>query len=100
MKLASSNATLDRAQAAANVKAWARERFGLPADVTILVSEVESGVPGFPALQTVLAFWTVERKHYHWTIFKPLEEVAENDLPPAWYKDALLVASGAQCSCC
>ena len=90
----------NRHEAATRVKHWARSRFGLADDVTILVSEVESGVPGFPALQTVLAFWTVDRKHYHWTIFKPLEEVAENDLPPAWYKDALLVTSGAQCNCC
>ena len=90
----------NRHEAAARVKRWARSRFALSDDVTILVSEIESGVPGFPPLQTVLAFWTAERRHYHWTIFKPLEDVAENDLPPAWYKDALLVGPGAQCSCC
>ena len=90
----------NRHQAATQVKRWTRERFGLTADVTILVSEIESGVPGFPPLQTVVAFWTAERTHYHFTVFKPLGEVAEDDLPPAWYKDALLVAPGTQCSCC
>lgn len=100
MKLASSKANVDRAQAAAHVKAWTRERFGLPGDVTILVSEIESGVPGFPPLQTVVAFWTAERKHYHYTIFKPLEKVVQDDLPPAWYKEALAVTAGVQCNCC
>ena len=28
------------------------------------------------------------------------EAVVEDDLPPAWYKDALVVAPGAQCNCC
>ena len=90
-----------RHEAATLVKRWTRERFGLGNDVTILVSEIQSGTPGFPPLQTVVAFWTAERKHYHYTIFKPLEEVGENDLAPDWYKDALLVEpGGAQCTCC
>jgi hypothetical protein len=90
----------NRHEAATLLKRWTRERFALADDVTILVSEIESGVPGFPPLQTVVAFWTAERTHYHFTVFKPLEEVAEDDLPPAWYKDALLVTPGAQCNCC
>ena len=75
-------------------------RFSLASDTTILVSEIESTQPGFPPLSTVVAFWTAERKHYHWRIFKPLHEVAEDDLPPAWYKEALEVDAGVQCSCC
>ena len=87
----------DRANAASQVKAWTRDRFG---DVTVLVSQLESVVPGFPLKRTVVAFWTAERKHYHFTVFKPLEDVEENDLPPSWYKDALAVTPGIDCSCC
>jgi hypothetical protein len=54
-----------RADAASRVKAWTRNRFG---DVTILVTELESAVPGFPPLHTVVAFWTAERKHYHFKV--------------------------------
>ena len=90
----------ERLEAASRVKAWTRARFSLPADSTILVSELESAAPGFPPLSTVVAFWTTERKHYHWRIFKPLQEVVEDDLPPAWYKQALEVTAGLQCGCC
>ena len=86
-----------RAEAASRVKAWTRDRFG---EVTVLVSEVESATPGFPQLHTVVAFWTAERKHYHFRVFKPLEQVVEEDIPPAWYRDALAVAPAVDCGCC
>jgi hypothetical protein len=95
--LAPSQSRLD---AATRVKRWTRERFSLSSDSTILVSELESAVPGFPRLHTVVAFWTAERKHYHFRIFKPLQEVEENDLPPSWYLEALAVTEGVQCGCC
>jgi hypothetical protein len=98
--LAPSRKSPDRLEAASRVKAWTRARFSLPADSIILVSELESAAPGFPPLSTVVAFWSAERKHYHWRIFKPLEEVVEDDLPPAWYKQALEVTAGLQCGCC
>ena len=89
----------DRAAAASRVKEWTRSRFGL-ADATILVTEVENATPGFPPLSTVVSFWTAERKHYHFRVFKPLEQVVAEDVPPAWYKDALAVTPGIDCSCC
>ena len=89
-----------RHEAASRVKRWTRERFGLAGDATLLVSEIESAVPGFPPLHTVVAFWTAERRHYHFKVFKPLEEVAEDDLPPAFLKDALEVPPEAGCDCC
>ena len=95
--LAPPKKTADRADAASRVKAWTRSRFG---DVTVLVSELESTTPGFPPLTTVIAFWTAERKHYHFRVFKPLEQVVESDIPPAWYRDALAVTPGIDCSCC
>ena len=90
----------ERHAAASRVKAWTRARFSLGAEATILVTEIESVQPGFPPLSTVVAFWSAERRHYHWRIFKPIEEVAEDDLPPAWYRQALEVTAGMQCSCC
>jgi hypothetical protein len=90
----------DRLHAAERVKRWTRERFSLGESATMLVSEVESATPGFPPLHTVVAFWTAERKHYHFKVFKPLEEVVEEDLPPAWYREALAVQPGVECGCC
>ena len=90
----------DRLDAAARVKRWTRERFSLNSESTLLVSELESAQPGFPPLSTVVAFWIAE-KHYHFRVFKPLAQVREEDLPPAWYRDALEVpAGGAGCDCC
>jgi hypothetical protein len=89
-----------RLRAATRVKRWTRERFSLGSDSTILVSELESAVPGFPPLQTVVAFWTAERKHYHFRVFKPLAEVAQDDVPPSWYLEALAVTQGVPCNCC
>jgi hypothetical protein len=90
----------DRLEAASRIKRWTRERFGLRSDVTILVSELESALPGFPPLYTVVAFWTPDSKHYHFKVFKPLVEVLEDDLPPAFMKDALEVSPEAGCDCC
>ena len=90
----------DRLAAAQRVKLWTRERFGLADDATLLVTELESALPGFPPLQTVVAFWTAERKHYHFKVFKPLQQVVQDDLPPAWLKDALAVSAGVDCGCC
>ena len=91
---------LDRTEAAARLKRWTRERFRLESEATLLVSEIESATPGFPPLHVVVAFWTAERRHYHFKVFKPLEEVAEDDVPPAWYRDALAVTPGVDCGCC
>jgi hypothetical protein len=100
LMLAAPKKSSDRADAASRVKGWARDRFGLGSDATILVTELQSGTPGFPPLTTVIAFWTAERKHYHFRVFKPLEEVTESDIPPAWYREALAVTPGVDCSCC
>ena len=89
----------ERADAAARVKRWVRERFALDRDGTVLVTEIENAQPGFPPLSTVVAFWNAERKHYHFRVFKPLEEVSEADIPPAWYREALALTAGIDCGC-
>jgi len=95
--LAPSQSRLD---AATRVKRWTRERFALGSDATILVSELESALPGFPPLSTVVAFWTAERKHYHFRVFKPLQAVAEEDVPPACHPEARELIEQIQCDCC
>ena len=89
-----------RLDAATRVKRWTRERFALGPDATILVSELESAAPGFPPLSTVVAFWTRERLHYHFRVFKALTDVQEDDVPPSCYLEALAVTEGVQCGCC
>ena len=88
-----------RAQSLAQIVAWTRERFGLAQDATLFVAEIECGLPGCPPLETVVAFWIGERRH-QFKVFKPLEQVAQEDLPYAWLKDALAVAEGAEFYCC
>ena len=97
--LSPSTKSASRLEAAERVKAWTRERFGLGA-ATLLVTELENATPGFPPLSTVVSFWNAEQKHYHFRVFKPLEQVTEDDIPPSWYRDALAVSPGVDCGCC
>jgi nitrate reductase delta subunit len=86
-------------QALERVKEWTRVRFSLAEDVVILVSEIVCSAPGCPPLETVIAFWTGDTRH-HFKIFKPVEEVVDDDLPPYWMKEALAVPEGYGCDCC
>ena len=86
------SAALDR------VREWVRERFAL-GDAAILVAEVACAVPGCPPVETVIAFWSEERRH-HFKVFKPVAEVIADDLPPRWYKGALAVPDDFECTCC
>jgi len=86
-------ATLDR------VRDWTKARFALTDDETVMVSEVACGVPGCPPIETHIVFWTAAGRH-HFKVFKPLGDVVEDDLPPAFMKNALVWAEGIECSCC
>ena len=74
-------------------------RFRLASDTAILVAEVACAVPGCPPIETVIAFWSDERRH-HFKVFKPVADVADDDLPPWWMKRALAVSDDFQCECC
>jgi len=87
-------------QALDRVKAWTRARFKLAEDVPILVSEVACGLPGCPPLETVIAFWTQADTRHHFKVFKRLEEVVADDLPPTWMKNALIALDGDGLECC
>ena len=81
------------------VREWTRERFTLAADAAILVSEIACGLPGCPPLETVVVFWIGETRH-HFKLFKPVEEVAYDNLPFTWMKESLILPDGFGCECC
>jgi hypothetical protein len=90
-------------QAAERVKEWTRERFSLSEDAAILVTELTCTVPGCPPLETVVAFWSDHKTRHDFKIFKPIEEIVLDDLPPAWLKNSLISdddEDGLSCPCC
>ena len=89
----------ERAAALARVRGWTRARFALTEDDTAMVSELACNVPGCPPLETHVVFWTVAGRH-HFKIFKPIMEVSEDDLPPAFMKNALVALDPFECACC
>jgi nitrate reductase delta subunit len=89
----------DRTAALDRVRDWTRRRFALADDDTIMVSQIECTVPGCPPIETHVVFWTALGRH-HFKIFKPLAGVSEDDLPPAFMKNALVAIDGEECGCC
>ena len=87
-------------QALDRVREWTRARFKLAQDAPILVSEVACGLPGCPPLETVVAFWIDGDTRHHFKVFKRVEEVVPDDLPPIWLKNALVAVEGEGLECC
>jgi hypothetical protein len=79
------------------VRAWTRERFKLGEALPVVVAEVACGLPGCPPLETVVAFWTEDDRRHQFKLFKPVAEVANDDLPYAWMKDALVFTGEDEC---
>jgi nitrate reductase delta subunit len=89
----------ERLQVVDRVGQWTRERFKLPKQATVFVSEIACPLPGCPPIETVVAFWIAEQRH-QFKLFKPVAEVVVDDLPYAWMKDALAVQEGVGWDCC
>lgn len=100
LKLGISARQPENREAIARVKQFVRDRFRLVEDDVVMVSELECGLPGCPPLETVIAFWTEDQQRRHYKVFKPVAEVVEDDLPPWWMKNALIVPEGQGCDCC
>jgi hypothetical protein len=47
----------------------------------------------------VIVFWSDDRRH-HIKVFKPVVEVCEEDLPPAWLMPSLAASDALDCDCC
>ncbi|SRR5271168_380678 len=84
---------------AAPIRDWARRRFALEGNQTVMVSEVACTVPGCPPIETHIVFWSTLGRH-HCKIFKTIADVTEDDLPPAFMKNALVALDGLDCACC
>jgi hypothetical protein len=87
-------------QAVEQVKAWTRERFGLPQEAAILVAELACALPGCPPLETVVVFWTTEETRYRFKLFKSVTQVANDDLPYAWLMSSLIDNGDPGADCC
>lgn len=90
-------------QAVAQVEVWVRERFRLAPEAVVMVSEVACQLPGCPPLETVIAFWidsTDSAVRHHHKVFKPVQQVGPDDLPPWWMRDALAAPPDWVCDCC
>ena len=87
-------------EAVERVKEWTRSRFAL-GNEPIVLTEAAGTLPGFPAHETMVVFWSGDdgRRH-HFKVFKRVEEIAEDDIPPAFMKDALADGEGITCACC
>jgi hypothetical protein len=90
----------DDSVSAERIKAWTRTRFSLPEEAPVMVGELACALPGCPPVETVIAFWTEGDQRHHFKVFKPLAEVVEDDLPPAFMKNALVDLDGLDCDCC
>ena len=82
------------------LKDWTRARFVLSQDETVTVTQAAPSAPGFPPVETLVSFWTTDGTPHHFKVFKPAEEIVEDDMPPPWMKAALAGAPGVSCSCC
>ena len=90
----------DHLEAVERLKDWTRDRFVLTDDDTIVVTEVSRELPGWPKCETVVGFWTGDGTRHHFRVFKRVEDVGEDDLPPPWMKASLAATDGITCACC
>ncbi len=88
-----------RAEAVERLARWTRGRFGLAPDAPVSVAEIACALPGCPPLETVVLFWIGEQCH-RFKAFKPVELVAEGDVPYAWLRDSLALTGDAGVECC
>ena len=77
-----------------------RQRFSLAPNAWVVVVELPSDRPGFPPVETLVSFWTDSDTGHAFKLFKPAVEVIEDDLPPSWMRESLVVHPIFGCSCC
>jgi hypothetical protein len=90
----------EQVSALARVKAWTRESLALGTDDTILVVEMACGRADCPPLETVVTFWIASAERHVFKVFKPVAEVALDDLPPAWLRESLYASDPVDGVCC
>ncbi len=78
------------------VECLVRDRFGVGPSELVLVSQDRATKPGYPPLETNVAFWKGE-KRYRLKIFSPVADVTDADLPVGWLLPALEDNGDAGC---
>ncbi len=86
-------------EAIERLRGWTRARFSLPEEAVVSVAEIACAQPGCPPLETVVVFWSAPGVRHQFKLFKTVAEVAEEDLPPYWLKNAI-IAGEDDISCC
>ena len=82
------------------IETLARHRYRLESFTPIRVEELATTEPGFPPRETRILFWSGNDAQHQHRIFKPAKDVTIEDLPPWWYKDALILDEFPYCDCC
>lgn len=67
-------------QQVATVKRWAIELLDVPAEASLLVTELECREPGCPPLETVIAILREGQPPLQWTLHKPIATVSRDDV--------------------
>lgn len=80
------------------VQGWTRQRFKLPPEAAVLVSEVACRLPGCPPLETVVAFWADDERRHQFKLYKPLAEVIYDDI--GWLIGSPSSHDGSAWDCC
>jgi hypothetical protein len=80
------------------VQSWTRQRFKLPADAAVLVSEMACTLAGCQPLETVVAFWTEDDQRHQFKLYKPMKDVRYDDI--GWLMGGAASHDGAGWDCC
>ena len=82
------------------VQEWTRDRFRIPQEAPVLVSDLQCTIDGCPPLQTLVAFWTENAERHHFKIHKAIAAIVPDDLPATWLEDGRFSMEGTGCACC
>jgi len=80
------------------VRSWTIQRFKLPPEAAVLVSELACTLPGCPPLETVVAFWTDDDRRHQFKLYKPVKELKYDDI--GWLIGSTDSHEGAGWDCC
>lgn len=70
------------------IEHWIRQTYALDPRDIVLVNEDRTRLPGYPESETRAVFWKGDDR-YQLRVFKPVHEVVEADLPPAFLLSTL-----------